>query len=204
MKPDSRDKAAVEIVGKETPFKGYFRIDRYNLRHRKFDGDWTAPLTREVFERGHAAAVLPYDPTRDAVVLIEQFRIGAYAAGLEPWLVEIVAGIIGRGETAEQVVRREAVEEAGCRIGELDEIGTYLMTPGGSSETIALYCGRVESAGLGGIHGLEQEGEDIRVLVLPADEALAWLAAGRIVNATTVLALQWLALHRDRLRLAWR
>ena len=201
--PPRRDER-VEIIEQEVPFQGYFRIDRYRLRHRKFEGGWTEPLSREVFERGHAAAVLLYDPARDTVVLIEQFRIGAYTAELEPWLIETVAGIIEPGEQAEEVVRREAREEAGCEVTDLRPIGTYLMTPGGSSETIAFFCGRVDSAGAGGIHGLAHEGEDIRVVVLTSDEALARLEAGEIINANAVLPLQWLALNRVRLKQLWR
>ncbi len=193
----------VEIIAKTTPFQGYFRIDRYSLRHRRFDGGWSRPVTREVFERGHAAAVLPYDPARDTVALIEQFRIGALAAGLPPWQIETVAGIIEPGEAAEEVVRREAVEEAGCTLGELVPITRYLVSPGGTSETCALFCGRVDSAGLGGLHGVGSEDEDIRVSVMPADEAIAMIADGRVANAVTIIALQWLSLNRDGLRRRW-
>ena len=126
--PDER----VEILEKTTPFKGYFRVDRYRLRHCKFESGWTGTIQREVFERGHAAVVLPYDPDQDRVVLIEQFRIGALAAGRDPWLIETVAGIIEPGETAADLVRREAREEAGCEIADLEEIGTFFPTPGGS------------------------------------------------------------------------
>ena len=198
-RPDER----VEVLEKSTPFKGYFQVDTYRLRHRKFKGGWTRALTLELFERGHAAAVLLYDPERDAVVLIEQFRVGAYAAGREPWLIEIVAGIIEDGEDAAQVVRREAVEEAGCEILDLVPIGTVLPTPGGSSETLAFYCGRVDSRGAGGIHGLDHEGEDIRVLVLPAAKALSRVMAAECSNANAVIALQWLALNKDELRRRW-
>jgi ADP-ribose pyrophosphatase len=198
--PDDR----VEIIDKQTPFRGYFRVDAYRLRHRTFEGGWSRQISREIFERGHAAAVLLYDPHHDAVVLVEQFRIGAHAAGLEPWLIETVAGIIEPGEAAAEVVRREAVEEAGCEVGTLEPIGTFILSPGGSSETIALFCGRVASTDAGGVHGLDHEDEDIRPLVLSTDEALARLAAGGIVNATTAIALQWLALNRDRLRAEWR
>lgn len=204
MKPNSSPKAAVEIVGKETPFEGYFRIDRYRLRHRRFDGGWTPELTREVFERGHAAGVLLYDPARDALVLIEQFRIGAYAAGLEPWLIEVVAGIVESGEAAAQVARREAVEESGCEIQALEPIGTVILSPGGTSETMSLFCGRVDSEDAGGLYGLAEEHEDIRAIVLSADQALAHLEAGKIINASAVICLQWLALNRERLRIAWR
>lgn len=197
--PDQR----IDLIEKTTPFKGYFQIDRYRLKHRRFAGGWTDVMTREVFERGHAAAVLPYDPLRDTVVLIEQFRIGAYAAGMEPWLIEVVAGIVEPGETPEEVVRREAVEEAGCDIAALEPIGRVLASPGGCSETLYLYCGRVDSSGIGGFHGLEHEQEDIRAFTLPAEEALASLARGEFTNATTIITLQWLALNRDRLRQIW-
>jgi len=193
----------VEIIEQDTPYRGYFRIDRYRLRHRMFAGGWTGPIAREVFERGHAAAVLPYDPGRDEVVLIEQFRVGAFAAGMDPWLIEIVAGIIDEGESPEAVVRREALEEAGCEIGDLVPLGRFIVSPGGSSETVAIYCGRTESAGLGGIHGLDHEGEDIRAFVLPAVQAIALIDQGRVVNATSALALQWLALNRAALRARW-
>jgi len=196
-------KKRVEILKKRTPYKGHFRIDVYQLRHCKFDGGWTASMSRELFERGHAAAVLPYDPERDRVILIEQFRIGAYAAGVEPWLIEVVAGIIDAGEDPAAVVRREAVEEAGCEIRDLVPIGTFLMTPGASSETLAMFCGRVDSAGAGGFFGLDHEGEDIRSFAVPADQALEMVMACPCPNANTVIALQWLLLNRAALLRRW-
>jgi ADP-ribose pyrophosphatase len=199
-KPDPR----VEVIEKTTPFKGYFQVDLYRLRHRKYDGGWSGEMTREVFERGHAAAVLLYDPQRDSVVLIEQFRPGAYAAAMEPWLLEIVAGIIEEGETPETVVRREAEEEAGCTIGALHPIGCYLATPGGSSETLTIYCGQVDSVGAGGIHGLDHEHEDIRVLPMSRAEALEKMAQGGVTNLTAAVALQWLALNYTELMRIWK
>ncbi len=195
--------ADIDLVEKTTPYDGYFRIERYRLRHRRFGGGWTEVFEREVFERGRAAVVLPYDPARDAVVLIEQFRIGAYVAGLGPWLIEPVAGIIEPGESPEDVARREAIEEAGCEIAELEPIGTVLSSPGGCSEVSHLYCGRVDSTGVGGIHGLEYEHEDIRAFTLPAEIALARLAKGEFDNAITIMTLQWLALNRERLKKIW-
>lgn len=203
MREPKADPERVEIVEKETVFQGYFRVDRYLLKHRTFEGGWSPVISREIFERGHAASVLPYDPERDAVVLIEQFRAGALAAGCEPWLIEIVAGIIGPGETPEEVVRREAIEEMGREVTDLEPICTYLLTPGGSSETLAMFCGRVDSESAGGIHGLDEEGEDIRVLVRSVDECIAMLNDGTIFNANAVLALQWLALNREELRQRW-
>lgn len=194
----------IEVLEKTTPFKGYFQVDCYRLRHRKFDGGWTDEMSREIFERGHAAAVLLYDPPRDRVVLIEQFRPGAYAAGLEPWLIEIVAGIIDPGETPEGVVRREAQEEAGCTVGELLPVGRYVVSPGGSTETVTVYCGRVDSHAAGGIHGLDHEHEDIRVLALDREEALARLAQGKVTNLIAVVALQWLALNYTEIMRIWK
>lgn len=193
----------VEILARETCFQGYFRIDRYRLRHRLHGGGWSGEMTRELFERGHAVAVLPYDPAADAVVLIEQFRIGAYAAGFSPWLIEIVAGIIDEGEAPEAVARREAREEAGCTITDLVPVHRYLSSPGGMSESVALYCGRVDSAGVGGVHGLADEHEDIKVEAVPWAEARRRLDGGEIRNSVTIIALQWLALHRDDLRRRW-
>lgn len=197
----TRDDA--EILDLETVWKGFFRIDRLRLRHRLFAGGWGQPITREVFERGHAAALLPYDPVRDEVVLIEQFRTGALAAGVEPWLVEIVAGIIEKGETAEDVVRRETVEEAGCEVTEVVPIMDVFTTPGGSSERIAIFIGRVDAQGVGGVHGLTDEGEDIRVFTESLDAALERMASGGINNLIAVAALQWLALNREELRGNW-
>lgn len=194
----------IEIIEKTEAFKGYFQVDRYRLRHRKFDGGWTAEMRREVFERGHAAAVLLYDPVLDQVVMIEQFRVGAHAAGEEPWLIEVVAGIIDPGETAEAVVRREAMEEAGCEIRALAPIGRYLVSPGGSSETLTLFCGKVDASGAGGLHGLEHEGEDIRVLPLPRSQALKLLSEGAVANFTAVVALQWLALNCTEIVRIWK
>ena len=193
----------VEIFETKTLWKGFFRVDRLRLRHRLFSGGWGHEITREVFERGHAAALLPYDPVRDEVVLIEQFRAGALTAGAEPWLVEIVAGIIEEGETAEEVVRRETVEEAGCEVTDVVPVMDVFTTPGGSSERIAIFVGRVDAQGVGGIHGLADEGEDIRVFTESLDAALRRMADGGITNIIAVAALQWLALNRGNLRRDW-
>jgi len=193
----------VEVIERTTLFQGYFRMVRYVLRHRRFDGGWTPNITREVFERGHAAAVILYDPVRDMVGLSEQFRVAALAAGRHPWLIEIVAGIIDAGETAETTAIREAREEAGVEVEELVPVADTIASPGGSTETVRIFCARVDATKLGGIHGLPEEGEDIRVFAVPADEAFAWVESGRINNAISVVAVQWLALHRDQLRKRW-
>lgn len=193
----------IEILEHATMYQGYFRMDRYRLRHRKFDGGWTDEMTREVFERGHAVGALLYDPARDEVVLIEQFRIGAVAAGHPAWLIEVVAGIIGPGESEEEVARRETLEEAGCVVTDMIRIGDYLVSPGGTSESCALFCARVDAGNAGGVHGLAHEHEDIKVRVMTVDEAVTLLDANGIDNAVTIVALSWLARHRDQVRRQW-
>lgn len=197
------DEPTVEIVEQRACYQGFFRMEQYRLRHRRYDGSMSPLLRRELFERGHAAAVLPYDPVLDRVVLLEQFRIGALTAPGGPWLLEIVAGIIELGETAAAVVQREMQEEAGCRLLALEPICDYLVSPGGTSERISLYCGRVDAAGVGGIHGLAEEGEDIRVTTVSFADALALLASGRLNSASPIIALQWLQMNRGRLRQLW-
>lgn len=201
----------VEIVEKTTLFEGHFRIDRYRLRHRLFEGGWSGELTREIFERGHAVAVLPYDPDRDRVVLIEQFRIGAHAAfasrwftnDASPWMIESVAGVIEKGEDPEDVARREVLEETGCTVDDLLPLFHYLPSPGGSSESVFLFCGRVDATAVGGIHGVSDEGENIRAFNVSPEEAFAYLDQGRIANAMTIIALQWLRTNRGRMRKRW-
>jgi ADP-ribose pyrophosphatase len=193
----------VDIREKTVRYNGYFRIEQYRLRHRLYSGGWSREVVREVFERGHAAAVLPYDPVLDRVVLIEQFRVGALGSPGDPWLIEIVAGIIDPGETPEAVARREAVEESGCALQDLVPICEYLVSPGGTTERITLFCGKVDASQAGGFAGLEHEDEDIRVLVLPAHEAIAQMQAGHIRAAAPIIALQWLQLNREQLRQRW-
>lgn len=193
----------IEIIDKTTCYQGFFRIDRYRLRHRLFNGEWGSAITRELFERGHAAAVLPYDPIRDEVILIEQFRIGALNAPGGPWLTEIIAGIIEENEAPEDVVKRESVEEANCIITDLVPLYDYLVSPGGMTERIALYCGRVDTTHAGGIHGAIDEGEDIKVHVVSRETALSYLQTGRINSASAIIALQWLALNREKLLRQW-
>ncbi|MDI1285000.1 MAG: NUDIX domain-containing protein [Reyranella sp.] len=201
--PSPSDEKA-ELVNHVVAFQGYFRVGRYSFRHTLFQGGQSRVIVREVFERGHAAAVLPYDPVRDEVVLIRQFRAGSYVAGRHPWTWETVAGIIEEGETPEQVVRREAVEEASLEISDLIPMHNLIASPGACSETCVLFLGRVDSATASGVFGLESEGENILVKVVPFVEARAMLDRGDIDNAAALIALQWLALHRDEIRARWR
>jgi ADP-ribose pyrophosphatase len=193
----------VEMVAKEPLYRGYTHLDRYRLRHELYAGGLGPELSREILDRGHAAALMLYDPDADAAVMIEQFRPGAYGAGWEPWLLEVVAGIIEPGEAAEDVCRREAEEEAGVTVSTLFKVQGWLATPGICTETIELWCGRVDSTRAGGIHGLDHEGEDIRVVVLGLDALRGLLDAGALTNATSVIAVQWLLLNRAAVRRRW-
>lgn len=188
-----------EIHDSELIHDGFFRVQRYWLRHSLFGGGMSDTLMRECFEPGQSVGVLPYDPERDEVVLIEQFRIGAQSHPMGPWVLEAVAGVIEPGETTETVARREAIEEAGCQLGELQFISRYLVSPGGNSEEQTVFCGLADTAGVGGVHGRADEGEDIRVRVVPLDEALQMVRTGAIHAAQLIIALQWLALNRDQL-----
>lgn len=194
----------VEILRRDRVYDGYMKVERVRLRHRRHEGGWTREFDRELIERGHAAAVLPYDPRRDEVVLIEQFRLGAHAAGRPSWQLEIVAGIIEPGETPEDVARREAIEESGTKLGELVRICDMLTSPGVMSETVVIYCGRADTSNAGGIFGVDREDEDIRAFAVAADEAIAWLDDGRLHNSPAIVALQWLALNRESLRRRWK
>lgn len=193
----------VAVEQRESLYEGFFRMERLRLRHALFEGGQSSLLTRELFVRDDAVCVLLYDAARDAVVLIEQFRVGALDDAHSPWLLELVAGIVEPGESDAEVARREAREEAGAELGRLERICRYHVSPGGSREVIHLLCAEVDSQGLGGVHGLAQEGEDIRVLVVPREDAYQGVVDGRINNAPTIMALQWLQLNGARLRAEW-
>ncbi len=189
-----------EIVGKESVYEGFFVMEKFRIRHTLFAGGWSGEISRELFRRNNCVAVVLYDPDEDKVVLIEQFRVGAAANSDRAWLVEIVAGAIDEGETAEQVAIRESKEEAGCEILELQLISKFYTTPGGSSEMISLFYGRVDSRQIGGIHGLAHEHEDILVYTAAFEEVYRMLEDGRIESGIPIIAVQWLALNRDKLR----
>ena len=194
----------VELLNRETVYDGFFTMERLTLRHRLHDGGWSEPMRRELFVRGPAVGVLLYDPDRELVGLVEQFRVGALGQEGSPWLLEVVAGMVDAGETPEEVARRESFEEAGIQQLELEPICQYLVSPGGSNETISLFCGLTSLETAGGCHGLASEHEDILLHVLPEAEAFEAIALGDCNNAATIVCLQWLMLNRDRVHKNWR
>ena len=194
----------VEIIARETLYSGFFSMDLYRFRHRLFNGEMSGEIKREIFERGHAAVLLPFDPVRDEVVLVEQVRIAAYDTSETPWLLEMVAGMIEEGESVEDVARREALEEAGLAIGRTKPVLSYLASPGGTTERSSIMVGEVDATTAKGIHGLADENEDIRVHVVSREQAYQWVEEGLIDNAASVIALQWLQLHHQNLRNEWK
>jgi len=192
-----------EILDKEIVYPGFFRMEKYRLKHTLYAGGWSPEISREVFVRGSCVAVLLYDPHTDQVILIEQFRAGAIYNPDRAWLVEIVAGAIEEGETAVDVAYRESLEEAGCEIQELMVINEFYTTPGCSAERITLFCGKVDSTQIGGIHGLDHEDEDILVRAIDFKDAYVMLENNDIESAIPIVALQWLALNKDKLQKQW-
>lgn len=194
----------VEIIEAATAFERFLRMDVVRFRHRRFSGEWSEPLTHDVLRRGQAVAVVLYDPDRDAVVLVEQLRLPALLAGASPWQIEVVAGLIDAGEPPQSVAIRETREEAGLALGgELVPIQRYLPSPGASDESVLLFCARVDATAASGVHGLPEEGEDIRVVVKTMAEIEAMLDAGAVENGHTLVALYWLVRHRNELRRRW-
>jgi ADP-ribose pyrophosphatase len=195
----------VTIHSVETRFQGFFKIDCYQLSHKLFNGEQSDILRREIFERGDAVVLMPYDAKLDKVILIEQFRPGAIREGETPWLLEFVAGMFNANENPEDAAIREAEEEAGLIIppDELISILSYFSSPGGMSEKIHLYAACIDSSELNNdnvVFGLEDEGEDILVHTVSRNEAMALLSQGKINNAATIIGLQWLALNYQALQ----
>ena len=194
----------VDILGEETVWNGRFPLQRITFRKRRFDGGEGGVLAWELWRRGFAVAILPYDPWTDRVALIEQFRIAALAAALDPIVTECPAGLLDPGESEEATAIRELREETGLETDRLSRIGKYILTQGGCDETISLYAARVRlDNDTATHHGLEHEHEDIRLKIVSADEAIAMLDDNRIENATAALCLGWLARRRDMLRKDW-
>jgi len=196
-------KYALEVITREHCFSGFLRLVRYRLRHSLFAGGWGPIIERERIEYLNSAAAILYDAMRDQIVMVEQFRIGALEHGRGAWTLEPVGGVLRAGEDASEVVRREAMEEAGCKVLDLEPIGAYHVSPGTSADRVRLFCGRVDAALAGGIHGLREEGEDTRVTVIDTEQAMKELYAGRIDTSVAIIAIQWLVMNRARLQVKW-
>lgn len=189
----------VKIIHEENAYQGFFQIKKITLQHRLFSGKWSEKITREVFSRGHSVGVLLYDPKLDQVVLTQQFRIGAIEDKKSPWLLEIVAGMIEENENTKDVAIRETKEEANCIIQHLIPICHYYSSPGGTSETLQLFCGIIDSSQLNKQYESGLEEEDIRVYVLDQKETYHMIQKGEIKNAAAIIALQWLEINKKNI-----
>ncbi len=189
------------ILDRDRRHDGFLKLDRYRVQQRRFDGSETPALEREVVVAAECVGVLLYDPVRDTVVLVEQARLPSELMGDGPLQIEIVAGRIEPDEAPLLSVEREVREETGCTLlGEPERIAVALTSPGYNTERLHLYCGLVDAGSAGGIHGLADEHEDIRVLTVTYETFVAWQAGGRITNLFTLHAGLWLQLNRARLR----
>lgn len=188
---------------KDILYKGFFSMQKYTMHYKRFDGGVNGPVEREVFERGNAAAIVPFDPVTQRIVLIEQFRPGAVKDDNSPWLLEIVAGMIDPNEKASDTVQRELEEEAGIKCERIKFASKFYTSPGGTTESIELYVGKVDASKAGGYHGLACESEDIRVFSVSLDEALELIDNGRICNSIAIIGIQYLALHKERFLKEW-
>ena len=203
------DDKDVEIISRSLEHDGFLRIERLQLRHRLFSGEWSEVFTRELQLKDPAVGVLLFDPDQDALLLVRQFRVGMFSdASLDGdkvlgWPLEIVAGMAGSTEQFEAVALRECKEESNCVPTDLIKICEYYNSPGGSNEKIILFCGRIDSRNVGGVYGLIEEHEDIEVQVLSYADAMFLIDSGEINNAMTIIALQWLQLHRQALLDSW-
>jgi ADP-ribose pyrophosphatase len=195
----------LDVLADEVVWNGRFPLQRVRFTYTRFDGSKSGELTWELWRRFAGVAILPYDPVADVVALIEQFRLPALAAGLDPIMIECPAGLREPGEAPEDVARRETREETALEPDRFELICRTMLMQGGCDETMHYYAARVRlpDALSGGTHGLVEEHEDTRVLIIPAAEAFAMLDDNRIMNTTAMVCLWWLRHHRARLRQDW-
>ena len=193
----------VQILESHLLYQGHLTLLKYQLKYRLFAGGWSEVVVREIFQAHGAVGVLLFDPDRDEIVLIEEFRLGALESTGSPWLLELVAGIIEHGESVQEVARRESQEEAGCDVIDLIPMCEYWTSPGISTGRFTLFCGRIDASNAGGIFGLSHEHEDIRAHVFPKQVVYDMLKTGEIKNASTIIAIQWLQLHELEVKRKW-
>ncbi len=193
----------VEVLKTTALYDGFFKMVQYQVKHKLFAGGWSNTVTREMFERGHAVALLPYDPNTQEFVLIEQFRLGAMATSESPWLMEVIAGMIDPGYSAVEVCHKEAQEEAGISLTNLTKACSYLSSPGGTTERLDIYLAQTDASQAAGIHGVEHESEDILVHRVKEATAKEWLQSGRIDNAAAIIALQYFFLNKENILATW-
>ncbi len=201
--PDHPLERDIDVHAHKHLYINFFAMDEIDLRYRRFDGTMSEVINRGAFMVGRASSVLPYDPVRDEVLIIQQFRAATYVAGYQrPWMWEAVAGMVDVGESPDQTALREAREEAGIEITHLEKVADVFPSSGASAEFFHCFVGlgRLELVSQGG--GLDCEGEDIRHRVLSFDALMEGIDANLYRDMPLVTSALWLARHRDRLRAA--
>ena len=188
-------KSKFKIIDKKNLYDGFFKMNEVTLKYRKYDGNWSNNIKRELFGGAQVAAVLPYDPISKEIILIQQFRPGTISRDIDHYLDEIVAGIIDEGESPEIAAKRECLEETGCEVKKLIPIQGYFPAPGSSESFYHLFLGEVKSFKGSKIQGLENENEDIFVKCFKINEVRKKMEDGKILNGLTLIALQWFFLH---------
>jgi nudix-type nucleoside diphosphatase (YffH/AdpP family) len=192
----------VVVTSRKQAYASFFSVEEYKLSFQRFDGARSPEVTRAVFVSTDAVTVLPYDPVRDRVLIVEQFRAGPFGRGdPQPWQLEPIAGRIDPFETPEQAARREAVEEAGLTLGDMIPIASYYPTPGAKSEYVYSYVALADLPDEAAILGGEpSEAEDIKGHILTFDDFAALVARGEATSAPLLLSYYWLERARAKLR----
>lgn len=194
LKHATYSKADFKILQRETLYQGFVHVEKLTLTHRLFDQNVhiNPPIQRELVHRREAAGVLLYDDAHQCFGLIEQFRVGALEHGDSPWHLEVIAGLIDEGETPEQCIQREAVEESGCTLQHITHLFSFYPSSGASSEYFHLYAAETDLSDKKGIFGVANEGEDIKLHIIAYHDLAQLLCQGRLQNAPVIMALQWL------------
>ena len=188
-------KPKYKIINKKNIYKGFFQMYEYDLIHQKHDGNWSSEIKREIFGGAHVASLLPFDPIKKEILLIQQFRVGIVSRHDEDLLYEIVAGMVDKNEQPDQTSIRECLEETGCKVKKLIHIQDYFPAPGSSESFYHLYLGEIDSFQGSRIRGLENENEDIKVTSFKVHEVKQMLDNKIIKNGLTLIALQWFFLN---------
>ena len=189
--------ADTEVISRENCHSGFLQLDRLQLRHKLFAGGWSKVMDRELLVKGQAVGVLLFDPSREEVVLVRQFRVGMIDEKHSPWLLELVAGMVEEKEDLLEVARREAEEESNCSPENLIEICSYYNSPGTSNEKLSLFCGQVDAGNAGGVFGLSEEHEDLQLIEICRDETEKKLRNGYFKDGKTLIALQYFFLNES-------
>lgn len=201
--PFRRDEVRTEAVAR--PYASFFAVEEHRLSYPMSGGRMSDVVSRAVWIPGDAVTVLPYDPARDEVLLVSQWRTGPHARGdAHPWPVEVIAGRLEGVEDPEAAARREAQEEAGLTLGRAERVAGFYSSPGTVAEFVTCFAAEADLAGAGGAGGLEQEAEDVISAVLPFQEALEMIGRGQVNTSPALISLLWLARERERLRDEWR